>query len=79
MAEQMANTGPKYAIRLSDLCEEHIITAVCFRCGHRERMPLATLTWERPGSMFLTRLEAKLRCLLCGNRDNNSLTVGTKL
>ena len=79
MEEQKGNIGLKHAIRLSDLREEHVITAVRFRCGHRERMPLATLTWERPGSLHLTRLEAKLRRLLCGNRDDTSLTIGTKL
>jgi hypothetical protein len=42
-------------------------------------MPLAMLTWVRPASMYLDRLEAKLRCLVCGNRDNNSFTIGTKL
>jgi hypothetical protein len=32
--EQSENIGPKYAIRLRDLRQWHLITARCFQCSH---------------------------------------------
>lgn len=73
--ERNGNIGPKYAIRLSDLCEWHILMARCFRCERQVRLTLPMLTFGRHPSTFLTKLEEKLRCTRCGNRANNSISV----
>jgi hypothetical protein len=73
--EQSKNIGPKYAIRLRDLRSWHRITARCFRCCHTHEFTADFLAWERPRHSFLTELERKLRCTLCGNREGNTLDV----
>lgn len=73
--EQKANIGPKYAIRLSDLRDWHIVTATCFRCRHQVELTTGFLTWERSPHAYLTELERKLRCTRCGNRDGNMLSA----
>ena len=73
--EQNENIGPKYAIRLADLREWHIVTATCFRCRHQTELTAGFLTWERPPHTYLTDLERKLRCTRCGNRQDNTLSV----
>ena len=74
--EQSKNIGPKYAIRLRDLRPWHRITARCFKCSHSLELTADFLVWERPPHSFLTELERKLRCTLCGNRKGNTLDVG---
>jgi hypothetical protein len=73
--EQNKNIGPKYAIRLADLREWHVVTATCFQCQRQARLPATTLAWERPPYTYLTELERKLRCTQCGNRQGNTLSV----
>ena len=73
--EQTENIGPKYAIRLADLREWHIVTATCFRCRHQTELSAGFLAWERVPHTYLTDLERKLRCTRCGNRQGNTLSV----
>ena len=73
--EQTENIGPKYAIRLADLREWHIVTATCFRCRHQVELTAGFVSWERPPHTYLTELERKLRCTRCDNRQNNTLSV----
>jgi hypothetical protein len=73
--EQRENIGPKYAIRLADLREWHIVTATCFQCRHQTELTAGFLTWERSPHAYLTELERKLRCTRCGNRKDNTLSV----
>ena len=73
--EQNGNIGPKYAIRLADLREWHIVTATCFRCRHQTELSAGFLAWERVPHTYLTELERKLRCTRCGNRQGNTLSV----
>jgi hypothetical protein len=73
--EQKGNIGPRYAIRLGELREWHIVTARCFRCGHHARLGNDFLTWERSPHAYLADLERKLRCTRCGNRRDNTLSV----
>ena len=73
--EQKENTGPKYAIRLSDLREWHIVTVTCFKCRYQAELTAGFLIWERPPQTYLTELERKLRCTRCGNRERNTLSV----
>ena len=48
MPEQRANLGPKYAIRLGDLRNWHLLTAVCGACRHRRQMRLWQLKARHP-------------------------------
>jgi hypothetical protein len=73
--EQKENIGPKYAIRLSDLREWHLVTVTCFKCRYHAELAASFLTWERPPHTYLTELERKLRCSHCGNREGNTLVV----
>jgi hypothetical protein len=74
--EQYENiVGPKYAIRVADLRDWHVITAQCFRCGHQSRLKADFLAWERAPFTKLVDLERKLRCIQCGNRTDNTLSV----
>jgi hypothetical protein len=74
--EQYENiVGPKYAIRVGDLREWHIIIATCFKCGHNDRLMAGALAWERSPHTKLGDLERKLRCTHCGNRADNTLSV----
>ena len=38
-------------------------------------MAVDFIAWERPPYMRLSEIERKLRCMQCGNRLGNSLTV----
>jgi hypothetical protein len=42
--EQKGNIGPKYAIRLADLRDWHIVTATCFRYRHQVEFTAGFLT-----------------------------------
>ena len=75
--EQNKNIGPKYAIRVGDLHEWHIVMARCFKCGYQARIGSDVLAWERPPHTHITELERKLRCTRCGNRTGNTLSVTT--
>ena len=76
--EQKENIGPQHAIRLADLREWHVITAVCFKCGYQGRLTASYLAWDRPdrfASDFTLssyrEFEAYVRPLLDGARGNN--------
>ena len=73
--EQNENIPPRYAIRLRDLREWHVVTATCFRCRRQTILPTSVLTWERASYTHLLDLERKLRCTHCGNRCDNRLSV----
>jgi hypothetical protein len=38
-------------------------------CGNRRELELETLVWTRGRDFPLTRLENRLRCPMCGNRN----------
>jgi hypothetical protein len=75
MREQNANIGPRYAVRLRDLRNWHVLTAVCGGCRHRCRVWLWQLKARHPDHARLTDIELKLRCLHCGNRAGNRVLV----
>ena len=75
MSEQNANIGPRYAVRLQDLRNWHILTAVCGMCRHRTQMRLWQLTAGQPAHARLIDIEARLRCQRCGNRAGNRVLV----
>jgi hypothetical protein len=68
MPEQRANLGPKYAIRLADLQNWHLLTAVCGVCRHRRQIRLWQLKARHPDHTRLVDVERRLRCLRCGHR-----------
>ena len=73
--EQKENNCLDHAIRLADLREWHVITAVCFKCGYQGRLTASYLTWNQPPHTYLTELEPKLCCTRCHNRAGNKLSV----
>lgn len=75
MSEQKANIGSRYSVRLSDLCSQHILTALCGACTHRSFMRLWQSTAGRQAHTYLTDIEGKLRCQKCGNRAGNRIFV----
>ena len=73
---QSANIGPQYAIRpRSSSGDWYRITALRFQCSYTYDFTGDFLAWERPEHTRLTELQPKLRCTLCGNREDNTLTV----
>ena len=72
------NISPRYAIRLADLHNWHVVTATCLLCRRRATVALASLTRGRPGHTRLIDLERRLRCAACGNRHGNTLEVSRK-
>ena len=75
--EDMA-TPPRYAFRLEDLRNWHVVTAVCVRCRHRSVIEHRALKRGRPGYTRLTDLEHRLRCQRCGARGGHDLTVAAR-
>jgi hypothetical protein len=73
--EQIGNIPPRYAIRLGDLRHWHVVTVTCPTCGHKGRVDAARLGRGRPDHTRLMDLERKLRCRLCGNREDNRILV----
>lgn len=73
--EQNRNVGPRHAIRLSDLCEFHIVIATCPRCRRQTDITPGFLTWDRAPGTLLVELQRKLYCTHCGNRKGNTLSV----
>ncbi|MFZ1427909.1 MAG: hypothetical protein WAS21_14170 [Geminicoccaceae bacterium] len=73
--EQTEIIDPKYAIRLADLRECHVITATCFKCGYQGALTAGFLAWERRPHTYLTKLEPKLCCTRCHNRAGNKLPM----
>ena len=73
--EHNGNIPPRYAIRLADLRQWHVITVSCPTCGHKGRVHLSALSHGRPGHTRLMNLERKLRCTSCGNRQDNRILV----
>ena len=75
MGERIGNIGPKYAARLADLRNWHVLTAVCLACGHKAKIPMWRLKVGRRPETRLLDVEANLRCMRCGNRSGNSVYV----
>ena len=75
MSEQNGNLGPRYAVRLDQLRNWHVLTAVCPECRHRVGMRLWQLTARHPGHEHLIDVEKRLRCRRCGNRTGNRIYV----
>lgn len=73
--ERNRNIPPRYAIRLADLRQWHVITVSCPTCGHKGRVHPTTLGRGRPDHTRLMDLERKLRCRSCGNRQDNRILV----
>lgn len=47
MGDEPEVIGPKYAIRLSDLCEWHRIEVKCFKCGRIGKLYPDRLKWQQ--------------------------------
>ena len=75
MSEQNANIGQHYAVRLQDLRNWHLLTAVCGACRHQAWLRLWQLTAGQPAHARLIDIEARLRCQRCGNRAGNRVLV----
>lgn len=60
--------GPRYAIRLGDLQNWHVTTAVCGECRHRRVLRLWQVKRGQPEHTLLMTVEARLRCRECGYR-----------
>ena len=73
--EHSKNLPPRYAIRLGDLRDWHVVTATCFQCRHQADLTAGFLGGERPPHTYVSDLHRKLRCSHCGNRADNTLTV----
>ena len=66
---------PRYAFRLEDLRDFHLVRASCHACGRKTTIPNAILLQGRPGHTRLMALERQLRCRKCGARGKASLDV----
>jgi hypothetical protein len=73
--EHNKNIPPRYAIRLVDLRQWHVITVSCPTCGHKGRIQRSALSQGRPIHTRLMDLERRLRCSSCGNRQDNRILV----
>ena len=67
--------GPKYAIRIADLTDRHIVRACCGACPHtavvtRWRLLTYRTVWGR-----LIELEPRLRCTHCRHRGTNVFRI----
>jgi hypothetical protein len=63
--------GPRYAVRLRDLREWHVIKVTCAQCQHEGTVTTSLLTRHRPEYTRLVDLERCFRCTQCGNREEN--------
>jgi hypothetical protein len=76
MPEQSRNSiGLKYALRLGDLRNWHLLTAVCSACRHRRQVRLWRLKARHPDYVRLVDVERRLRCMRCGHRGDNTVLV----
>ena len=75
MLEQKTNIGPRHAVRLRDLRNGHLLTAVRGPRRHQAWLRLWQLTAGQPGHARLIDIEARLRCQRCGNRTGNRVLV----
>ena len=75
MGERIANIGPKYAVRLGDLRNWHILTAVCPQCRHKARVRMWQFKVGRSDHTSLLEIQRLLRCTRCGNRESNTILV----
>jgi hypothetical protein len=73
--EQNTNLPPRYAIRIADLRQWHVITVSCPTCGHKGRVQRSALSQGHPAHTRLMDLERKLRCTACRNRQDNRILV----
>ena len=69
--------GPRYALRLGDLRQWHVIEVRCFKCGKEGTVYPAVLLkggrWTE--HTRLVELEPRFRCRACGNRFGNSWNI----
>ena len=76
MGDRVGDLGPKHAVRLSDLRDRHILTAVCPACRHQARVRMWRLKLGRDERVTsLLDVRERLRCLRCGNRRLNRIYV----
>ncbi len=66
---------PRYAFRLEDLRQWHIIEAVCWQCNRTAVIRHDVLKRGRPLHARVVDLEAKLRCKECDRRGGHSLSI----
>ncbi len=74
MAQNENGLGPRYAIRLGDLQNWHVTTAVCGDCRHKRVMRLWEVKRGQPEHTLLMHVEARLRCRECGYRGELNWT-----
>ena len=69
--------GPRYALRLGDLRQWHVIEVRCFKCAKEGTVYPAVLMkggrWTE--HTRLVELEPRFRCRACGNRFGNSWNI----
>ena len=63
--------GPRYAVRLRDLREWHLIRVTCAQCRHEGTVTASLLARRQPEYTRLVELETRFRCTQCGNREEN--------
>lgn len=71
--------GPRYAVRLGELRQWHILRATCVRCRHVGIVEPTRLRCRWSEHTRLIELERKLRCTKCGNCIENGLQVARLL
>ena len=57
---------PRYAFRLKDLRDWHILEAQCWKCGHKADLAPADVMRGRSALLTLNDIEPMLRCRKCG-------------
>ncbi len=76
MEQNENGLGPRYAVRLRDLQNWHVATAVCGECRHKRVMRLWEIKRGQPDTTLLMSVEARLRCRECGYRgETNRILV----
>lgn len=67
--------GPKYALRIHDLRNWHVLQVTCWKCGHLSLVYPSRLRQRWSGYERLMDIERKFRCTKCGNRHDNAWQV----
>lgn len=67
--------GPRYALRLRDLRQWHILQITCSRCRNVGTVALPPLLQRWPEHTRLVDLAAHFRCTQCGHRGEETWQV----
>jgi hypothetical protein len=77
MGEQNENKGSLSldGMLVRDLMPWHEVRATCAACGREELVPIKAIERKIGTLNFVLAAERFLRCLGCGNRNGNKLSV----